>query len=142
MNFLKYFMTRILQITTTMLEQKGIPQNYIEKIQPIAYVMSAYQSEVANGETCTPPSACATSPTSTIGIIDENGSEMLSTFKLPLKSNKMTSDRIIGFVNPMPTGDITIREQVDKEVQAANSVTANGYIALPDLRIGEIGDDK
>ena len=119
-----------------MIEQKGMPQNYIEKIQPIAYVISALQTEVANGETCSAAN-CVTAPSSTIGIIDQNG-DILSTHKMYLKSTTMTSDRIIGFANPMPVGDITIRQQVDKTVQSgANNVTANGYIALPDLRIGE-----
>ena len=39
-------------MTTAMLEDRGMTQDYIDKIKPIGIVMSAIQVEVANGESC------------------------------------------------------------------------------------------
>ena len=42
----------------------------------------------------------------------------------------------MGFIDPMPIGDVSIRLQMDKLVDASNNVTADAYIGLPDLKIG------
>ena len=50
----------------------------------------------------------------------------------------MWTDSNVHFLNPMPTGDFGIVSSLEKTVTSANNVTANGYIALPDLRIGKV----
>ena len=44
--------------------------------------------------------------------------------------------RVMGFIDPMPTGDVTVRLQMDKKVKSSNNVTIDAWIGLPDLKIG------
>ena len=46
--------------------------------------------------------------------------------------------RVMGFIDPMTSGDVTIRLQMDKTVESgSNNVTIDAYIGLPDLKIGQ-----
>ena len=42
----------------------------------------------------------------------------------------------MGFIDPMTTGDVTVRLQMDKKVKSSNNVTVDAWIGLPDLKIG------
>ena len=43
----------------------------------------------------------------------------------------------MGFIDPMTSGDVTVRLQMDKLVNPSNNVTIDAHIGLPDLRIGQ-----
>ena len=115
-----------------MLEQRGMTQTYIDKIKPIALLMSAYQVEKSSGS-CSNPGACDNRPRHKFEMDDSTGTVTLNSGQLKWKANEQTSESIMGFANPMPTGDFTIRMSIS---QIAGSVYADAYAALPDLRIG------
>ena len=75
-------------------------------------------------------------PNSTLGLEFADGTTDTVEYEHILKSNSMATDSNMHFLNPMPTGDFSIVSTYEKVVDPANNVTANGYIALPDLRIG------
>ena len=81
---------------------------------------------------------CPDKPKSIIGIELSDGSSDTVENLHQLKSNEMYTDSNVHFLNPMPTGDFGIVSSLEKEVNSGNNVTANGYIALPDLRIGKV----
>ena len=118
-------------MTTSMLEQRGMTQAYIDKIKPIAVVQTAYQYWLANAPTC----PCNKKPKYSIGIVDSGGTEILEIGKsYDLSSTGYKVDSAVGFINPLPTGDFTVRSQFDVTNNGGHSVSAS--IALPDLRIG------
>ena len=46
--------------------------------------------------------------------------------------------RVMGFIDPMTSGDVTVRLQMDKTVNSgSDNVTIDAYIGLPDLKIGQ-----
>ena len=110
-----------------MLEQKGMTQTYIDKIKPIAVIISAYQAHCRS-------SSCTHQPKHKFEIDDSSGTSILNEGKLAWRGNLETSESIMGFMNPIPTGDLTIRMSVSQT--AGGTDYADAYAALPDLRIG------
>ena len=83
------------QVSSASLQQKGMPQSYIDQLKPVAIVMSANQIKVANGATCSISGACNGNlrPSVSLGLIDAAGTETIRTYDMKLKDSGYHSER-------------------------------------------------
>ena len=78
------------KISSASLQQKGMPQSYIDQLKPVGIVMTAGHVTVANGASC---DECATQPDVKLGLIDAAGTESITTYKMKLMSSGYQEDR-------------------------------------------------
>ena len=84
------------QVSSASLQQKGMPQSYIDQLKPVAIVMSANHIKVANGVTCNAISGSCSGdlqPTVSLGLIDVAGTETITTYEMKLKDSGYHSER-------------------------------------------------
>ena len=89
-------LTLLCQVSSASLQQKGMPQSYIDQLKPVAIVMSANQIKVANGATCSVSSGSCSGdlrPNVTLGLIDAAGTETVTTYDMTLKDSGYHSER-------------------------------------------------